>query len=246
MQILCLRTGVVRERVGTRGIRRYIDRSWREESLPVNAFLVEHPAGPCLFDTGQTARAAAPGYFPSWQPFFRLSRFELRPDDEIARQLRRLGMDPGDVRWVVLSHLHTDHVGGLDSFRESEVLVTRSEWRRAGGLAGRIRGYLPQYWPAGLEPRLLDLDRDDFGPFPGSHDIAGDGTLLVVSTPGHTPGHASLLVRRPGGGVLLGGDLAHAAADLERVAPSIARYCEEHGVAYAGTHDPLAAVTVAA
>ena len=100
-----------------------------------------------------------------------------------------------------------------------------------------MRGYLPQHWPPGLEPRLLDLDHDGFGPFPGSYDVAGDGSLLVVATPGHTPGHASLLVRRAEGDVLLAGDLAHAAADLDRIAPSIALYCREHGIAFAATHD---------
>jgi len=236
-RIRCLRTGVVREREGTRGAGRYLWARWRENALPVNAFLVEHPDGLCLFDTGQTVQAASPGYFPRWQPFFRLARFELEADDEVEGQLVALGISPRDVRWIVLSHLHTDHVGGLQAFRTSDVVVSATEWRRASGLAGRVRGYLPQYWPPNLEPRLLDLDRDGFDPFPGSHDLAGDGTLVVVSTPGHTPGHVGLLVRRRGGDVLLGGDLAHTRADLERVAPAIARYCGEHGVAYVGTHD---------
>ena len=109
---------------------RYVVDRWRAETLPVHAFLVEHPDGLLLFDTGQTARAAGPGYLPRWHPFLRLSRFELDPGDEVAAQLRRLGVAPGDVRWVVLSHLHTDHVGGLDEFRHGEVIVARVEWER--------------------------------------------------------------------------------------------------------------------
>lgn len=236
MRIRCLRTGVVRERAGTRGARRYLWAEWRDESLPVNAFLVEHPAGLCLFDTGQTARATVPGHFPRWQPFFRLARFELETDDEVDVQLGALGISPRDIRWVVLSHLHTDHVGGLAAFGAAEVFVTRREWERAAGLRGKVRGYLPQYWPTGVEPRQLDLDTGGFGPFFGSHDLAGDGTLVIVATPGHTPGHASLLARG-NTSVLLGGDLAHTRADLARVAPAIGRYCSEHGVVYAGAHD---------
>ena len=245
MRIRCLTTGAVREKAGERGVSRYFVDRWRAETLPVHAFLVEHPDGLLLFDTGQTARAAGPGYLPRWHPFLRLSRFELAPEDEVAAQLRRLGIAPSDVRWVVLSHLHTDHVGGLDEFRNGEVLVSRVEWERGSGLGGRVRGYLPQYWPPGLEPRLLDLDDGGFGPFPGSYDLAGDGSLVVVATPGHTPGHASLLVRRAEGDVLLAGDLAHAAADLDRIAPSIALYCRERGIAFAGTHDANAHETVA-
>lgn len=244
MRIRCLQTGVVREREGTRGVSRYLWAPWRDEALPVNAFLVEHSAGLCVFDTGQTVQAASRGYFPRWQPFFRLARFELEAEDEAEAQLMVLGISPRDVRWVVLSHLHTDHVGGLAAFRGSDVFVSRSEWERAGGLAGRIRGYLPQRWPRSLEPHLLDLDRNGFGPFPGSYDLAEDGTLVVVATPGHTPGHVSLLVRRAGGDVLLGGDLAHGTADLERVAPAVARYCLEHDVAYVGAHDWNAEVSV--
>lgn len=237
MRVRCLRTGIVRERTGARGISRYLWAGWRENALPVNCFLVEHPDGLCLFDTGQTARAGERGYFPLWQPFFRLARFELEPADEAAAQLDRLGLATGDVRWILLSHLHTDHVGGLAPFRASEVLVSAREWGRARGLAGRVRGYLPQYWPEGLEPRLLELEKDGFGPFAGSFDVAGDGALVVVATPGHTPGHASLLVRAGSRQVLLGGDLAHTSEDLPAQAPAVAHYCAEHGVAYAGAHD---------
>lgn len=237
MRIRCLRTGVVREREGTRGVGRYAWARWRDDALPVNAFLVEHETGLCLFDTGQIVRATSRGYFPRWQPFFRLAKFELQSEDEADAQLTALRIAPRDVRWVVLSHLHTDHAGGLAAFAESEVLVSRTEWKRAGGIAGRIRGYLPQYWPRGVEPRLVDLDRDGFGPFPGSLDLSGDGTLVVVATPGHTSGHVSLLVRRPAGDVLLGGDLAHTSADLEEIAPDVARYCSEHGIIYVGAHD---------
>lgn len=237
MRIRCLRTGIVRERTGTHGVGRYVWAAWSEGTLPVNAFLIEHAAGLCLFDAGQTARASTRGYFPRWQPFFRLARFELEPGDEVEAQLDALGIATTDVRWVVLSHLHTDHVGGLAAFHDADVLVSRSEWVRAQGPPGRIRGYLPQYWPDGLRPRLLDVDTGGFGPFPGSFDLAGDGSLLVVATPGHTPGHTSLLVRDSSGLVLLGGDLAHNEPELRDRAPAVARYCAETGAVYVGAHD---------
>ena len=84
-----------------RGVRRYLGGGWSDRTLPVNVFLVHHPAGLCLFDTGQTARAAEPGYHPRWHPFLRLARFELAPEDEIGAQLVRSGVDPAAVRWVV-------------------------------------------------------------------------------------------------------------------------------------------------
>ena len=210
----------------------------------MNAFLVEHPEGLCLFDTGQTARAAAPGWFPFWHPFFRLSRFELTPADEIASGLRGIGVEPDAVGTVVLSHLHTDHVGGIDAFTKARVIVHRLEWERATGLGGRIRGYLPQHWPRGLQPTLVDFDGEAIGPFPASYDIAGDGRLLLVPTPGHTPGHAALLVRDPEQSWLLAGDMAHTAAELEVAAPATAAWCEEERITVLTSHDPAAPALV--
>lgn len=239
MRVHCLVTGHVRAKAGVRGVRRYVLDDWQDEAMPVNAYLVEHPAGACLFDTGQTARAAAKGWFPRWHPFFRLSRFELTSADEITCRLRELGVEPADVRYVVLSHLHTDHVGGIDAFADARVIVHRLEWERANGVGGRLRGYLPQRWPEGLEPTLVDLDGDAIGPFGGSYDVAGDGRLLLVPTPGHTAGHSALLVRAEKQW-LLAGDLAHTAAEVEHVAPAVARWCRAEGVEILTAHDPAA------
>lgn len=240
MRIHCLVTGRVRAKTGRRGVRRYLVDEWRDETIPVNAFLIEHRDGLCLFDAGQTAQAAAPGWFPRWHPFFRLSRFELAPEDEVASQLRARGIEPGAIRRVVLSHLHTDHVGGLDPFARAEVIVTRTEWERATGLGGRLRGYLPHCWPPGLDPTLVDFDGGAVGPFSASHDVAGDGSMLLVPTPGHTAGHAALLVRDAERSWLLVGDMAHTAAELGHVAPEIAAWCLEQGVTVLAAHDPAA------
>ncbi|MFO7572685.1 MAG: MBL fold metallo-hydrolase [Gaiellaceae bacterium] len=223
MEVRRISTGRVRSKRRSSGIRRYLPGGWSTKTLPVHAYLVLHPEGGCLFDTGQSARAAVPGYVPRWHPFLRLARFELSPADEV-----RASIEPGSVRWVVLSHLHTDHVGGLDAFADAEVFVSREEWRRATGLAGKLRGYLPQHWPTGLEPRLVDFAGPPIGPFVASHDLVGDGTLLLVPTSGHTPGHMSLVVRDARGGHLLAGD-----AELE---PTVADYCAAEGLAVLTAH----------
>jgi glyoxylase-like metal-dependent hydrolase (beta-lactamase superfamily II) len=246
MKVSCIRTGVVRGRRDERGIRRYLWGGWAETTLPVNAFAIEHPEGVCLFDAGQTARAADPGYLPRWHPFLRLARFELRPEEEVASQLQAEGISAGDVRWVVLSHLHTDHVGGLGPFAGSEVLVAREEWERATGLGGRLRGYLPQHWPAGLQPRLLAFEGPAVGPFPASADLAGDERLVVMPTPGHTPGHVSLLIRDGERSYLCAGDLAKTAAELDQVSPELARFCRREGIVVLTSHDRGAAEALAA
>ena len=183
----CIQTGIVRPKRGHRGVQRYIRDRWSDDVLPVNCFLVERPGGLVLFDTGQSALAAEPGYLPRWHPFLRLARFELRPADEVSRQIVDLGYSPADVHTVVLSHLHTDHIGGLPPFRASEVVVTRLEWERATGIRGAIRGYLPQHWPQGLEPRLVEWEPVPIGPFAESYSLSSDGDLTMVPIPGSHP-----------------------------------------------------------
>ena len=246
MRIHRFSTGRVRRKRADAGLRRYFVDEWAEETLPVNVFLIEHPEGLCLVDAGQEAAAAEPGYFPRWYPFFRLARFELDPGDEAAARIADAGLEPDRVRWVVLTHLHTDHVGGLAPFRDADVLVARTEWERAQGLAGRLRGYLPQRWPTGLEPRVVDFDGPPVGPFPGSHDVASDGRLLLVPLPGHTAGHAALLVRQESGpSFLCAGDAAERASDLSDEAPAVADWCRREGVAVLTAHDDRAGERIA-
>ena len=221
-------TGRVRPKRAAKGAHRYLAGGWSENTLPVNVFVLHHPEGLCLFDAGQTADAALPGYFPRWQPFFRLARFELGPEDEIGARL-----DPARVRWVVLSHLHTDHAGGLAPFAGAEVIVSRVEWERAQGVRGRLRGYLPQRWPL-PEPVQVDFAGPPLGPFAGSFDVAGDGRLVLVPAPGHTPGHLALIARDEETGYFLGGDVAESP---DRLPAEIADFCERERLTVLLTHD---------
>ena len=243
--VRCVQTGVVRPKHGERGVGRYARDRWSAETLPVNCYLIERADGLVLFDTGQTALTATPGYLPRWHPFLRLARFELGPEDEAAAQLVALGHEPRDVRMVVLSHLHTDHVGGLAAFTDAEVVVTRLEWERATGLGGRLRGYLPGYWPSGVRLRIVEFGTVPVGPFTGFVDLGGDSELLLVPLAGHTHGHAGLLVRdERGPRWLLAGDAAHTAAELSAASPEVGEWARANGVTILTAHDSAAASLV--
>ena len=251
MRIHPIQTGTVvireRQRIGAPGrlrrLKMFTDDHWTEP-LPILAWLIEHPEGLIAVDTGETARALEPGYFPRWHPYFRRCvRFDLTLDDEIGPAIRRLGFSPQDVRWVVLTHMHTDHAGGLAHFPDSEVVVTHEEWEYATGRTGRLNGYPNQRWPGWLKPTLVSA--------PDALTAAGD--VRLEPTPGHTPGHMSVTVEDGDDFVILAGDASYSerlmldgvvdgnSADLEQVQATHARLralVVERAATYLPTHDP--------
>lgn len=257
MRVHALETGAVaiRERQLTgagalRRVRTLVTRSpWTE--IPVRAWLIDHPDGLIVVDTGQSARFAEPGYLPRENLHARRNlRWRMTPDQELGPRLRELGVDPGEIRYTVLTHLHLDHDGGLEHVKRSEIVVTDTEYRLARGLAGRLRGYLPHRWPAGFAPRTITLREEPYGPFPRSFELAPG--VVLVGTPGHTPGHLSVVVEESPR-LFLAGDAAYNEPALERGVPDgiatsatqaretmarIRTFAAERDVVILPTHDP--------
>ena len=181
--------------------------------LPVPAFLIEHPsAGPILVDTGlHPSVALDPG-----QGFGRIAKvvkeFRMSPDQGVAVQLRTRGVAPEDIGVVVMTHLHTDHASGVSEFPEATFMLDGREWEAATRPRSALRGYRKQQFDYGFDWRAIDYDSadvDSFASFGHSVDLFGDGAVRLVSTPGHTLGHQSVLVRLRGREALLTGDAAY-------------------------------------
>jgi N-acyl homoserine lactone hydrolase len=270
VKIHAVQTGTVRvherQRTGKgRGVARFartlLDGQWTEP-LPIHVWVIEHPEGLIVVDTGETARASRPGYFPRWHPYYRLAvREDVQEREEIGPRMRALGLSPRDVRWVVLTHLHTDHAGGLHYFPDAEILVSATEYAAARGLAGKLRGYLPYRWPDWFRPTDIDLQR------PSAHetlDLQGipltrAEDVRLVATPGHTAGHLSVLVDEGPRTLLLAGDTSYTERNLiEGVADgvssvgggettaantlrSIREFAATRPTVYLPSHDPDAA-----
>jgi N-acyl homoserine lactone hydrolase len=165
--------------------------------LPVPAYLIEHPKGVALFDSGmhpdcQSDPAARVGVRIS-----ELFDFDYRPGEEVSARLMAIGRDPTRVDILINSHFHFDHVGGNALIPNATMLVQRSEWE--AGMDPDIaepHGYNRRDFDLGHKRLLID----------GEHDVFGDGSVICLATYGHTPGHQSLRVRLDGGEVVLAAD----------------------------------------
>jgi N-acyl homoserine lactone hydrolase len=168
--------------------------------IPYFFFLIQHPRGAVVFDTGAHPSLAT-------NPRERLGdaaddwEIVMRPEDGIVDRLATFGVRPEDVSVVIQSHLHYDHAGGVEFFPHAPVLVHRDEVPFALD---------PPVYQAGIYLRAdFDLPGVRWQEVDGEHDVFGDGKLVVFPTPGHTKGHQSLLVRLDSHPVILLSDAAY-------------------------------------
>jgi N-acyl homoserine lactone hydrolase len=141
-------------------------------------------------------------------------QFVVSPEQQVGPQLLNLGIRPDDVRTVILTHLHTDHAGGLHHFPKSKILVCDEELALAKGFPGRLRGYLPSRWPQWFTPKSIVFEPKALGPFDRSQLVTSDGTVVIVPTPGHTPGHVSVVVVDGDVNYFLAGDTTYTQQSL--------------------------------
>jgi glyoxylase-like metal-dependent hydrolase (beta-lactamase superfamily II) len=162
------------------------------QSMPFvdNCYLIKHAQGWFLWDTGiPDAVAAMPDGLPAADP---KAVHWYRPKT-LAAQLEQIGVKPSEIKAMAVSHTHPDHIGNVEMFPTAMLYVQKAEYEWPG--ANNQPRFKPEH-----PVTLLEGDRDVFG----------DGSLVILSTPGHTPGHQSLLVKLPRSGeVLLTGDAVH-------------------------------------
>lgn len=192
---------------------------------PINVYVIEHTDGIVLFDTGQDrASVTDPRYFPDGPNgliYRRLARFHISDDETLTAGLARVGYHPQDVATAVISHLHQDHIGGVREIPDADLLVSAEEWRSLHRPMAEARGFLRDHIDVpGLRwspVELTPLEDPSLAPFTTGRDLFGDGSLVLLPTPGHTHGSMSMLVRRretvP---LLLVGDLTYDIHAFER------------------------------
>jgi glyoxylase-like metal-dependent hydrolase (beta-lactamase superfamily II) len=176
-------------------------------ALPIPSYVIEHADGVLVFDTGlhRDLEHSADRIGASAAMFTAL----LTGAETLGARLETAGIDSAAVRYVANSHLHFDHVGGNVELPNARVLIQRAEWQ------------------AGHRQKLIDLDvynpadfdlGQDVQQLDGEHDVFGDGSVVLVPTPGHTAGHQSLRVITETGPVLLTADACYFRRSLDAMA----------------------------
>jgi glyoxylase-like metal-dependent hydrolase (beta-lactamase superfamily II) len=166
--------------------------------LPIHLWVVEHDGRRILVDTGETAAV-------NDIPF---ARFDVAQADELPGALASIAMQPADIDTVVLTHMHGDHMDGAVHLGDKPVLVNEAELAFSKSASSRFFArVLRQPIPDGVRFEPMGLRDGPFGAFAASRRLSEDGRVVAVATPGHTPGHLSVLcVDDAGNHVLLAGD----------------------------------------
>jgi len=172
-----------------------------QATLPIPSFLIEHPKGLALYDTGMHPQCRTDAVGRLGERVSTLFDFgQFGPQDDIKSRLESVDRDPAAIDLIVNSHLHFDHAGGNELIPNATVVIQKREWQ------------------AGQEPELAaqvgfhKVDYDHGHPVKqveGEHDLFGDGSVVCIPTYGHTPGHQSLKVRTEKGEVVLTGDACY-------------------------------------
>ncbi len=172
-------------------------------TVPVGFFVVKHPKGNFLFDTGNNDKIISdPTY---WGPFVQGLTPERTPDIAIDAQLKKIGLSPDDIKYVAVGHMHLDHGGNVCKFPKATFLVQKDEMKNAAwpepGTAGPyipgdvacLRNDLGQALPNKFKMEQLE----------GDSDVFGDGSVMIKRWPGHTPGSQMAIVRLPKTGTVI-------------------------------------------
>lgn len=225
-----------------------LDRSFTEW-MPIWVWVIELPEGIFIVDTGENSMVVEKDYFKSSGRFANWLnttqfKFMVTQEEELDQQLNRIGIRPDDIKSVILTHLHLDHIDGLKFFTKTPVLVNKTEWEKP-------YGDLPKLYPREFQPRLVSLD-SAFHNFEKTSMITENGDLTFIETPGHTHGHSSVLLKTDQGYILFAGDVVYHQSQLienkysganvdfekaKRTYSTIKQFANKHPLVFLPSHD---------
>jgi N-acyl homoserine lactone hydrolase len=172
--------------------------------VPITSYLIEHPRGRVVFDSGMHIDTQHNPAAHVGDVLAKLHQFDYGTGEDIAARLSEIDVDPASVSHVINSHLHFDHCGGNALLPNATAVMQRPELDAAKE-GGEVRGYVTADFDTGQPRQLID----------GEHDPFGDGSVVLIPTYGHTPGHQSVRVRTDKGGFVLCGDACYLRESLD-------------------------------
>lgn len=176
-------------------------------TVPIPSYLIVHPKGKALFDSGLNLQAQDDPLGYIGEEGLKFNRFHFRPGEEIGARLKSMDLAPGDITHLINSHLHYDHAGGNAQIPNAAIVVQRIEWEYATSRPDTDLAYLKKDFLTGQDVQEVM----------GEHDVFGDGSVVCLPTYGHTPGHQSLRVRAGGQEFVLCGDACYLRESLENL-----------------------------
>ena len=170
----------------------------RDVMMPVNMYIIDHPKGLVVFDTGNNVAISDGNCKSHWNSWIcdNLQPSQTRAE-VIDKLLEKVGYSVGDVKIVITSHSHLDHIGNIEMFPDAIHVIQKKELYQA---------WWPEKFQRGGAHVMADYDdARDFTYFElgGDYDLFGDGSMVVISTPGHTLGHQSVKVQLADTGTVL-------------------------------------------
>jgi N-acyl homoserine lactone hydrolase len=224
------------------------DATWTDW-LPIHVWLIEHQDGIIVVDTGERHDA----------PLLPVVKLQIQPEDNLGNQLERLGIRADkDVKCVIQTHLHGDHIRGLGSFGNTPVLVSDLEWQGLQGVGGWFSRQIAKITlPTGFQPSIVPFESKPFVAFERHCRATNDGKVVIVPTPGHTMGHVSVIVSSENISYFLAGDTSYTQALRLEQTPSgfsvndrlevqthakIKDFARQRPTVYLPSHDPESAI----
>jgi glyoxylase-like metal-dependent hydrolase (beta-lactamase superfamily II) len=165
-----------------------------------------------LFDAGYAPRILDAVRPMPYRLYRMVTPLHVRPEGAVAAQLPRWGLVPDDIRYIIISHFHADHVAGLRDFPRAELITLRPAYedvRHRKGMNALRRAFIPELLPDDFASRALLLPPFEGQPLPGlgrTHDLFGDGSMLLVNLPGHAHGQVGMLADTDRGRILFAAD----------------------------------------
>ncbi len=194
--------------------------------IPIPFYLIDHPkVGPVLFDTGMAHEAAhdAEGYYG--KEVVSIFKPVVKEDELCVKAIQQIGFQAEDIAYVILSHLHADHAGGVGMFPNAKYVVQRTELHQAYVPEPHTRGgYVRKDFDKEVDWLILEGWKDN------EWDLCGDGSVMIYFTPGHSPGHQSILLNLPSGlSMFLAGDACQIVSNMAGV-PSASSWNESEAL----------------